>query len=113
VQIEALEAVLEQERSDSKARSSRQKLTVERLRQQIVELQVCILYIHSLLNLAFQRQYLERQQQQQQQEEEEEEEEEAAITTHTLTTHTTNRQTEQTPPPPFRLRNKGERIRGR
>lgn len=40
LQIEALEAILERERSDAKARNSRQKLTVERLRQQIVELQV-------------------------------------------------------------------------
>ena len=45
VQVEALEAILERERADAKARTSRQKLTVERLRRQIVELQVSQDYI--------------------------------------------------------------------
>ncbi len=45
VQVEALEAILERERADAKARTSRQKLTVERLRRQIVELQVSQNYI--------------------------------------------------------------------
>ena len=40
LQIEALEAILQKEKADAKARNGRQKLTIERLRQQIVELQV-------------------------------------------------------------------------
>ena len=38
-EIEALEAVVEQARKDGKARDARHKLTVERLRRQIVSLQ--------------------------------------------------------------------------
>ena len=38
-EIEALEAVVEQARKDGKARDARHKLTVERLRRQIVTLQ--------------------------------------------------------------------------
>lgn len=38
--MEAVEAVLEAERKEGKAREARHKLTVERLRRQIVELQV-------------------------------------------------------------------------
>ena len=38
--MEALEAVLEQVRRDGKAKEARHRLTVERLRRQIVELQV-------------------------------------------------------------------------
>ncbi|KAK9815631.1 hypothetical protein WJX72_007152 [[Myrmecia] bisecta] len=38
-EVEALEAVLEQERKSGKAKEARHKLTVERLRRQIVELQ--------------------------------------------------------------------------
>jgi hypothetical protein len=40
-EIEALEAVVEQLHKDAKAKDARQKLTVERLRRQIVTLQVC------------------------------------------------------------------------
>ena len=39
-QVEAVEAVLEQERKASNAKDARHKLTVERLRQKLVELQV-------------------------------------------------------------------------
>ena len=39
-EIEAVEVVLQQEKKDAKAREARHKLTVERLRQQIIELQV-------------------------------------------------------------------------
>ena len=39
-QVEALEAVLEQTKRDGKAKEARHRLTVERLRRQIVELQV-------------------------------------------------------------------------
>ena len=39
-EIEALEAVVEQARKDTKAKDARHKLTVERLRRQIVTLQV-------------------------------------------------------------------------
>jgi hypothetical protein len=39
-EIEALEAVVEQARKDSKAKDARHKLTIERLRRQIVTLQV-------------------------------------------------------------------------
>lgn len=38
--VEAVEAVLEQERKASNAKDARHKLTVERLRQKLVELQV-------------------------------------------------------------------------
>lgn len=38
-EIEALEAVVEQARKDSKAKDARHKLTIERLRRQIVTLQ--------------------------------------------------------------------------
>ena len=38
--MEAVEAVLEQERKASNAKDARHKLTVERLRQKLVELQV-------------------------------------------------------------------------
>jgi hypothetical protein len=40
-EIEALEAVVEQAKRDSKAKDARHKLTIERLRRQIVTLQVC------------------------------------------------------------------------
>jgi hypothetical protein len=39
-EIEAMEAVVEQSRKEAKAKDSRHKLTVERLRRQIVSLQV-------------------------------------------------------------------------
>lgn len=39
-QVEAVEAVLEQERKASNAKDARHKLTVERLRQKLVEVQV-------------------------------------------------------------------------
>ena len=43
LQVEAVEAVLEQERKAGNAKDARHKLTVERLRQKLVELQVqCI-----------------------------------------------------------------------
>ncbi|GMH43076.1 hypothetical protein BSKO_10998 [Bryopsis sp. KO-2023] len=38
-EIEAIEAILQQERKDTRAKEARHKLTVERLRQQILELQ--------------------------------------------------------------------------
>jgi|LauGreSBDMM110SN_4_FD.fasta_scaffold09668_2 hypothetical protein len=38
--VEAAEAALESERKEARAREARHKLTVERLRRQIVELQV-------------------------------------------------------------------------
>ena len=38
--MEAVEAILEQERKASNAKDARHKLTVERLRQKLVELQV-------------------------------------------------------------------------
>lgn len=40
-EIEAMEAVVEQSRKEARAKDSRHKLTVERLRRQIVSLQVC------------------------------------------------------------------------
>ena len=40
LQVEALEAVLQQTRRDGRAKEARHRLTVERLRRQIVELQV-------------------------------------------------------------------------
>jgi hypothetical protein len=40
-EIEALEAVVEQFQKDTKAKDARHKLTIERLRRQIVTLQVC------------------------------------------------------------------------
>lgn len=39
-QIEALEALLEHERGEGRAREQRHKLTVERLRRQVTDLQV-------------------------------------------------------------------------
>lgn len=39
-EIEAVEAILQEERKGIKAKEARHKLTVERLRQQIIELQV-------------------------------------------------------------------------
>ena len=42
--MEAVEAVLEQERKASNAKDARHKLTVERLRQKLVELQVNTLF---------------------------------------------------------------------
>jgi hypothetical protein len=39
--IEALEAIVEQSKQNAKAKDARHKLTVERLRRQIVTLQVC------------------------------------------------------------------------
>jgi hypothetical protein len=39
-QIEALEALLEHERGEGRAREQRHKLTVERLRRQVADLQV-------------------------------------------------------------------------
>lgn len=47
-QVEAVEAILEQERKASNAKDARHKLTVERLRQKLVELQVIdsILCLH-------------------------------------------------------------------
>ena len=44
--MEAVEAVLEQERKASNAKNARHKLTVERLRQKLVELQVSPLNKH-------------------------------------------------------------------
>ena len=38
-QVEALQAVLEEERRGARARDARQRLAVERLRRQVVELQ--------------------------------------------------------------------------
>lgn len=38
--MDALEAVLEKERSDGRAKDARHKLTVDRLRKQLVEMQV-------------------------------------------------------------------------
>ena len=38
--MEAVEAILEQERKANNAKDARHKLTVERLRQKLVELQV-------------------------------------------------------------------------
>lgn len=42
-QIEALEALLEHERGEGRAREQRHKLTVERLRRQVADLQVTLL----------------------------------------------------------------------
>lgn len=39
-EIESLEAIIDQERKESKSREARHKLTVERLRDQISQLQV-------------------------------------------------------------------------
>lgn len=39
-EIEAVEAILQEERKAIKAKEARHKLTIERLRQQIIELQV-------------------------------------------------------------------------
>ena len=44
LQVEAVEAVLEQERKAGNAKDARHKLTVERLRQKLVELQVQCIY---------------------------------------------------------------------
>ena len=49
VQVEAVEAVLEQERKAGNAKDARHKLTVERLRQKLVELQV---HAHACMPLA-------------------------------------------------------------
>ena len=40
MEVEAVEAILEQERKAGHAKDARHKLTVERLRQKLVELQV-------------------------------------------------------------------------
>lgn len=45
-QVEAVEAVLEQERKAGNAKDARHKLTVERLRQKLVELQVKAQHVH-------------------------------------------------------------------
>ena len=44
LQIEALKTILERERKDAKAQSSRHKLTAATLRQKIAELQVTLAY---------------------------------------------------------------------
>ena len=48
-QVELLSAALEEERRLARAKDSRHKLTVERLRRQVIQLQVCFSATHPLL----------------------------------------------------------------
>ena len=48
-QVEQLSSALEEERRLARAKDSRHKLTVERLRRQVIQLQVCCSATHWLL----------------------------------------------------------------
>ena len=48
-QVELLSSALEEERRLARAKDSRHKLTVERLRRQVIQLQVCCSATHLLL----------------------------------------------------------------